>query len=339
MEISFKCSSCRVKLGVDVVYAGRCMYCPQCEEKIQIPKAGLGTWSTLGDFRLIKEIGEGTTGKVYLVKQISMDRELALKILNPEISANPELLNQFYKEIKIVAKLIHPNIVTAFKAGEDSGYHYLAMTYVESGTLEDHIIENGPLPEKVALSTALSCAQGLQYAWEKERILHLDIKPENLMLDKKGNVKIADLGIARCLNDLMDDNTKIVGTPMYMSPEQAVGEKDLDSRSDIFSLGGTLYYMLTGKTPFGKGNIKVILDRVLNQNLVDPRSYNKAISPSTFDLLKKMMAKNRRQRISSWSDLIDNLKYHIASDPDDKTIRVKRPPTESKIRIKIPSKK
>ena len=339
MEISFKCSACRVKLGVDVVYAGRAMYCPQCEEKIQIPKAGLGTWSTLGDFRLIKEIGEGSTGKVYLVKQISMDRELALKILNPEISAKPELLEQFYKEVKIIAKLIHPNIVTAYKAGEDSGYHYLAMTYVPGGTLEDRINDKGPLPEKVALSNALECALGLQYAWEKERILHLDIKPENLMLDKKDNIKIADLGIARCLNDMMETENRIVGTPAFMSPEQALGEENLDSRSDIFSLGGTLYFMLTGKTPFGKGGVKEILQRVTSQEIINPRTYKKDISSGTVDLLTKMMAKKRSERFTSWSDLVEHLRYLIASDPEDKRIRVKRPPTESKIRIKLPSKK
>lgn len=339
MEISFKCSACRVKLGVDVVYAGRVMYCPQCEEKIQIPMAGLGTWSTLGDFRLIKEIGEGSTGKVYLVKQVSMDRELALKILNPEISAKPELLKQFYKEVKIIAKLIHPNIVTAFKAGKDSGYHYLAMTYVSGGTLEDSIIKNGPLPEKAALSSALACAQGLQYAWEKERILHLDIKPENLMLDKKGNIKIADLGIARCLNDMMETENRIVGTPAFMSPEQASGDNNLDSRSDIFSLGGTLYFILTGKTPFGNGGVKEILQRVATQDIINPRSYQKNISSETVDLLNKMMAKKRNERFSSWSHLIEHLRYLIATEPEDKTIRVKRPPTESKIRIKLPSKK
>ena len=339
MEISFKCSSCRVKLGVDVVYAGRSMYCPQCQEKIQIPKAGLGTWSTLGDFRLIEEIGVGSTGKVYLVKQVSMDRELALKILNPEISAKPEFLEQFYKEVKIIAKLIHPNIVTAFKAGEDSGYHYLAMTYVPGGTVEDHILENGPLPEKDALSNTLECALGLEYAWEKERILHLDIKPENLMLDKKGKIKIADLGIARCLNDMMENENRVVGTPAFMSPEQASGSSDLDCRSDIFSLGGTLYFMLTGKTPFGKGSVKEILQRVTNQDLIDPRTYNKDISSGVVDLLNKMMSKNRSDRFSSWSHLIEHLRYLIAAEPEDKRIRVKRPPTESKIRIKIPSKK
>lgn len=338
MEISFKCNACRVKLGVDVVYAGRSMYCPKCEAKIQIPKAGLGTWSTLGDFRLIKEIGEGSSGKVYLVKQISMDRELALKILNPEISAKPELLDQFYNEVKIIAKLIHPNIVTAFKAGEDSGYHYLAMTYVPGGTLEDYVLINGPIQEKQALSYALSCAQGLQYAWEKERILHLDIKPENLMLDKNGKLKIADLGIARSLNDPSDDN-RVVGTPAYMSPEQVMGSSDLDSRSDIFSLGGTIYYLLTGKAPFGSGSVKEILKRVANQELVDPRTHNKKISQGTVDLLNKMMTKNRKKRISSWSELIDHLKFHIESDPEEKKIRVKRPPTEGRIRIKLPFKK
>jgi eukaryotic-like serine/threonine-protein kinase len=335
MEISFRCPACRVKLGVDVEYAGRPMYCPKCDDKITIPKAGIGNWSTLGDFRLQKIIGEGSTGTVYLAIERSMEREVALKIFKPEMSKNPVLLEKFLTEVKTIARLNHPSIVTAYKAGEDSGYYYLAMNYISEGTLEDRVEKHGPMSEKDALTAALLISQALDYAWEKEKLLHLDIKPENLMLDQNGLVKITDLGIARCLKEFdYTDSQDVSGTPAFMSPEQAAGKQDLDLRSDIFSLGGTLYYLLTGKAPFGKASVADMLHRVINQEIVDPCSYKKDISKGTVAIIKKMMMKDRKKRIQSWKELSDLIREKINAGPDSRKLIIKRHPTEPAIRIK-----
>jgi eukaryotic-like serine/threonine-protein kinase len=313
MEITFKCSSCKAKLAVDVKYAGLLMYCPRCEDKITIPLAGIGNWSTLGDFRIIRAIGEGSTGKVYLARQNSMNREVALKVLNPQFSTNTDKLKEFYKEVKIIARLTHPHIVTALKAGSDGQYHYLAMSYISGGTLEDLVNKNGQLHEKTALKYMLLCAQALEYAWHKERILHLDLKPENIMLDKNGLIKVTDLGIARCLNEV-DDSQQIKGTPAFMSPEQTKSSVGLDQRSDIFSLGGTLYFLLTGKKPFGEGSVEEILNRVKTKEVIAPTCHNHKLSQNITDLIRAMMHKDLTQRIPSWPECTIQIKKCINNE-------------------------
>jgi eukaryotic-like serine/threonine-protein kinase len=339
MEISFRCPSCRVKLGVEVQYAGRSMYCPKCEEKVTIPQAGLGTWTTLGEYRLQKVVGEGSSGSVYLAQDRNMERDVAVKVFKPELTKDPIFLKKFLHEIKIIARLTHPNIVTAYKAGEDHNYHYLVMEYISGGTIEDHVIRHGVLDEKDALKIALLTAQALDYAWHKEQILHLDLKPENLMLNQNGMVKITDLGIARCLKDFDYEHTQEVsGTPAYMSPEQATGTS-LDLRSDLFSLGGTLYFMLTGKAPFGNANVKDTLDRVINQELLCPKVFNKNLSEKTARLVKKMMHKDKSKRHQSWRDLVTNLKEELHSEPQDKKLLIRKHPTEPRIKLKTSNQK
>lgn len=334
MEISFRCPSCRVKLGVEVEYAGRRMYCPKCEEKITIPKAGLGTWTTLGDCRLSKVLGEGTSGTVYLARERSMEREVAIKVFKPELSRNPIFLEKFQREIKNIARLTHPNIVTAYKAGSEHHYYFLVMEYVSGGTVEDRIIRHGYFSEKDTLAIALLVSQALDYAWEKEKLLHLDLKPENLMLDQNGTVKITDLGIARCLNEFeMETQEEISGTPAFMSPEQAEGHSDLDLRSDIFSLGSTLYYMLTGQHPFGAGTILETLEKVVYSPVQPPKTFNGSISNRMTELLEYMMHKDRNKRPQTWQELITSLKKYLAAEPEGKQLIIRKFPTEPRIRL------
>ena len=337
MEISFRCPSCRVKLGVEVEYAGRRMYCPKCEEKVTIPNAGLGTWTTLGEFRLQKVVGEGSSGSVYLSTDRSMERDVAVKVFKPELSSNSVFLEKFQREIKTIARLAHPNIVTAYKAGQDHNYHYLVMEYISGGTVEDRVIRHGSVPEKEALTMALLVAQSLDYAWNKEKLLHLDLKPENLMLDHNGTVKITDLGIARCLRDFeLSSNQEVSGTPAFMSPEQAMGEPDLDVRSDIFSLGSTLYFTLTGEMPFGDGTINEVLDKVVNEQAPPANKVNANISSRTTALLDKMMHKEARYRHQSWRELIGDLKRELMAEPEINTLNLRKHQTEPRIKIKTP---
>ena len=339
MEITFRCTSCRVKLGVEVEYAGKRMYCPMCGEKITIPKAGLGTWTTLGGCRLNKIVGEGSSGSVYLATERSMEREVAIKVFKPELSQNSTFLEKFKREIKNIARLAHPNIVRAYRAGSENEYHFLIMEYISAGTIEDRIIRHGYFTEKEALTITLLTSQALDYAWQKEGLLHLDLKPENLMLDHNGNVKITDLGIARCVHEFQyETETEITGTPAFMSPEQAGGFMDLDFRSDIFSLGATLYYMLTAKNPFDGESILEIMEKVINQEILPPENFNSSISKETSLLLKSMMKKDRYERPQDWHDIIITLKEQLASS-DTKQINMNKFPTEPRIHINTKSPK
>ena len=211
------------------------------------------TGRTLGDYKVLRRIGQGGMGQVYLAEQLSLKRKVALKILRAELAANPTSLQRFKAEAESVAKVTHANIVQVYAYGEADGFPYIALEYVEGRNLKEYIARKGPPKLPVALSIIRQIAAGLQRASEAG-IIHRDVKPENILLTAKGEVKVADFGLSRCLVAdqqplSITQSGVVMGTPLYMSPEQVEG-KPLDSRTDIYSLGVTCYYMLAGKPPF-----------------------------------------------------------------------------------------
>ncbi len=212
------------------------------------------TGRTLGDYRILRRIGQGGMGQVYLAEQMSLKRNVALKILRAELAGNEASLQRFKVEAEAVAKATHANIVQVYAYGEADGFPYIALEYVEGRNLKEYVARKGPPKLAVALSIIRQTAAGLQRASEAG-IVHRDVKPENILLTaRRGEAKVADFGLFRAC--LMADQPLhltqsgvIMGTPLYMSPEQVEG-KPLDSRTDIYSLGVTCYYMLAGKPPF-----------------------------------------------------------------------------------------
>jgi serine/threonine-protein kinase len=221
---------------------------------------------TFGDFAVVRELGKGGMGRVYLADQISLKRRVALKFLRPEHLANQTALKRFQAEAEAVARVTHANIVQVYAIGEADGLHYMALEYVEGRTLRDYLSKKGQLDVPVALSVMRQVAAALQRASESG-IVHRDIKPENILLTRKGEVKVADFGLSRRVlqNDenlnLTQSNTTL-GTPLYMSPEQVQG-KPVDPRSDIYSFGVTCYHMFAGRPPFrGETAIEVALQHI-----------------------------------------------------------------------------
>ncbi len=260
---------------------------------------------TIAGFRLVRKLGQGGMGTVYQAVQVSLQREVALKIIAPQIAADREAAERFVREARIAAAVNHPNIIGIIDAGEDGGQLFMALELISGGDAGQLAARfDGVLPEARALEIIADCCRGLQALYEA-RLIHRDIKPANIFITSEGVAKLADLGLAR--SEGGDDRLTVsgfaVGTPAFMSPEQANGETAIDIRSDIYALGATLFALATGHQPFtGKGPF-AIAAKVLTQPAPDPRSLNPALSPDTAAVILRAMAKRPELRFQTPNEL------------------------------------
>ncbi|MBX9681922.1 MAG: serine/threonine protein kinase [Gemmataceae bacterium] len=264
--------------------------------------------TTLGDFKLLKKIGQGGMGAVFRARQISLDREVAVKVLSKELSGKPAFVQRFQREAKVMARLDHPNILRCYGAGSALGYHFIAIEFVEGGSLENWLKKLKKFSIGDALHSIITVARALEHAHEL-KMMHRDVKPDNVLLTKKGVLKVADLGLAKAQDDDMQ-LTKTgtgAGTPIYMAPEQARDAKHVDHRCDIYALGCMLYVFLTGQAPF-KGETLVELIEAKEKGKFKPmRTYDSSI-PERLDLIvDKMLAKKPELRYASCSEVADEL--------------------------------
>jgi eukaryotic-like serine/threonine-protein kinase len=269
-------------------------------------------------YQIIEKLGKGSMGIVYKARQQSVDRVVALKILLEVLAQNKEFIKRFDREAKIAAKLSHNNIVNAIDAGEVNGVHFFVMEYVEGGTIKDEIEKRKVFEEKEALHTILAVAEALQHAHSRG-LIHRDIKPENIILTKDGHVKLADLGLARLTADekwSMAEAGMAIGTPYYISPEQVRGQVDVDIRADIYSLGATLYHMVTGQVPYPGETPSEVMRKHVDKNtqLTPPDHLNTKLSSGLGEVVETMMAKNREDRYRDPTDLILDLKCLLQGD-------------------------
>lgn len=275
-----------------------------------------GVPRNLPGYELIELIGRGSMGVVFKARQVSMDRIVAVKILRRELASNKEFIERFHREAKIAAKLSHNNIVQAIDSGEYRGYHYFVMEYVDGTNIREELEKGKVYEEREALEIILQVAEALDHAYRRG-LVHRDIKPENIMLTKEGIPKLADLGLARISEgDPMAKAEKgiAIGTPYYMSPEQIRGQEDIDIRADIYSLGATLYHMVTGRVPFpGKDPVEV-MRKHLHEPLIPPDHINQRLSSGLGEVVEKMMAKRREDRYQTPEELITDLKRLLAGE-------------------------
>jgi len=268
------------------------------------------TGRTLGDYRVLRCLGQGGMGQVYLAEQASLKRKVALKILRPETASNPVALARFEQEATAVARLSHANIVQVYAFGAIDGLHYMALEYVEGRNLRDYLARKGPPDVLLALSIMRQVAAALQRACEAG-IIHRDIKPENILLNRKGEVKVADFGLSRCLDGegqpvSLTQSGVTMGTPLYMSPEQVEG-RPLDCRTDIYSLGVTCYHMLAGQPPFhGETAFEVAIKHVRDEP-PPLRAARPDLPESLCAVVHKMLAKDPAQRHQTPRDLLRDL--------------------------------
>ena len=263
-------------------------------------------------YQMIQKLGKGSMGIVFKAKQISVDRVVAIKILLDPLAQNKEFIKRFEREAMIAAKLSHNNVVNAIDAGQIDGHYYFVMEYVEGPTIKDYVDKNKTFDEKEALRITLAIAEALKHAAQRG-LIHRDIKPENVILTKQGEVKLADLGLARLTDDEkwgLSEAGMAIGTPYYISPEQVRGQTNIDIRADIYSLGATLYHMVTGKVPYGGETPNEVMRKHVDPNvaIVPPDHLNSKLSGGLGMVVETMMAKNREHRYQTPDDLILDLK-------------------------------
>jgi serine/threonine-protein kinase len=243
-----------------------------------------------------------------------MDRVVALKVLPPVLAGNPRYVERFMAEVRALARLSHENIVAAFDAGRSGSYAYLVMEFVKGNTLAKIIERGGALDERRVARIGLQVTRALDHA-HRHRMLHRDLKPENIILSTTGAAKLCDMGFATLLTEVEDLGEGLtLGTPLYISPEQARGETDIDIRSDIYSLGATLYHAVTGTPPFtGKGAAEIMM-RHITDYLDSPSERNEDVSEELSFIIKKMMRKNPEKRYRTPKELAADLE---AFEEDD----------------------
>ncbi len=261
-------------------------------------------------FQIIKKVGVGAMATVYLAKQLSLDRMVAIKILPPRHTNHPQFVNRFYAEGRAAAKLNHPNIVSALDVGKAGGFHYFVMEYVEGRTVLDDLIEYKRYSEQEALQIATQIASALDHA-HKAGLIHRDVKPKNIIITPQGVAKLADMGLARLQTDREEaeaEKGKAFGTPYYISPEQIRGQQDIDFRADIYCFGATLYHMVTGQVPFEGPNPSAVMQRHLKKPLTPPLLRNPKLSQGLASIVEVCLAKDPNQRYPSTYDLLEDLK-------------------------------
>jgi len=265
--------------------------------------------SQLGRYEVLGELGQGAMGVVYRAKDPLIDRVVAIKTINLGLALDEkeEYEERFYQEAKAAGRLNHPNIVTIYDVGRSGDVAYIAMEFLEGRELRDIMNEEGLLPVAQVLEIVAQVAQGLAYAHEFD-IVHRDIKPSNIMVIRDGHVKITDFGIARMASSSVRTQTGMVlGSPKYMSPEQVMG-KEIDQRSDIFSLGVMLYEMLTGETPFQGENVNAIMYQTLNAIPAPPNSLSAAVPEMVNFIAAKALAKGVDDRYQDAKDMASDLR-------------------------------
>ncbi len=260
-----------------------------------------GLRAALSDrYAIERELGRGGMATVYLARDLRHDRPVALKLLHPDLAATlgPE---RFHREIKLAARLQHPHILTVHDSGDNDGRLWFTMPYVEGESLRERLRREKQLPVHDALRIAREAATALDYA-HRHDVIHRDIKPENLLLTMDGQVLVADFGIARALGEADTEITKTgmtVGTPAYMSPEQASGERMVDARTDIYALGSVLYEMLAGEPPFTGPTAQLIIARKFTETPRPLRSVRETLPAATDSVVSRALARAPADRFAS----------------------------------------
>ena len=284
----------------------------------------------LGDrYEILEKIGTGGMSDVYKAKCHKLNRFVAVKVLKQEFSENANFVSKFTTEAQAAAGMMHPNIVNVYDVGEESGIHYIVMELVEGITLKKYIEKKARLSVKEAVSIAIQVSMGIEAA-HNNHIIHRDIKPQNIMISKDGKVKVTDFGIAKAVTS-NTITSNVMGSVHYTSPEQARGGYS-DEKSDIYSLGITMFEMLTGRVPFNGETTVAIAIKHIQEPMPSPREYISEIPISVEQIVLKCTQKSPNRRYQSMGELIEDLKKSLMR-PDDDFVKIANPDEEASTKM------
>ncbi len=267
-------------------------------------------------YEILRELGRGGMGAVYEARQLALQRIVALKILPPHLADEEGFVARFQSEAIAAANVNHANIVQVFTAGEAEGIEYIAMEFIEGETIQQRLKRLGRLPLTEALDIAYHVAAALDHAWQAAQLIHRDVKPDNIFLAHNGTVKLGDFGLAKILREGATSATVtgvVLGSAHFMSPEQARGQRDLDARTDIYSLGCTLHYMMTGRTVFEGPDFMSVMYKHVNEAPAPLHTLLPHCPAGVNRLLTRMLAKEREQRPQSYPELLEEL-VHVRDE-------------------------
>ena len=274
--------------------------CPNCAQPLQAHRQ-------FNNYRLIALLGEGGMGSVFKAADRNLNRNVALKILKKECSANEQERAKLEEEARITASISHPHVVKVFSFGEDHGQFYLAMELAEKGSLDDLMGIQQRLAEIQVLQVGIQIAEGLDAALERN-LIHRDIKPGNILFSDPHTAKLVDFGLAIVMDEAAHARGEIWGTPYYIAPEKLDNQPE-DFRSDIYSLGGTLFHALAGRPPYEAEKASTVALKQLMSRPVSLQAFAPDVSSETAYVIDRMLAKNPDQRYASYSELIEHLSY------------------------------
>lgn len=267
------------------------------------------TQQRIPGYKVIRKLGAGAMATVFLARQLSLDRLVAIKVLPKKFSNDPKFIERFYKEGRAAARLNDQHVVQAYDVGQAGENHYFVMEYVDGETVHDRLVRHKRLREQDAIEIVRQVALALRHA-HAQGFIHRDIKPKNIMISRSGVVKLADLGLARAVSDkeaAEAEAGKAYGTPYYISPEQVRGQVDIGPPADIYGLGATFYHMVTGRLPFEGKNPSEVMHKHLKASLVPPDHVNPQLSGGTAQIIEMMLAKHPRDRHHSAAELLEDL--------------------------------
>ncbi|HSP81325.1 MAG TPA: serine/threonine-protein kinase, partial [Myxococcaceae bacterium] len=289
---------------------------------------------TLSGYQLLRKLGAGSMGTVWIARQLSLDREVALKVLRPSFAGDPEFVFRFTQEALAAAQLVHHHVVQVYDCGSDKGVHFFSMELVDDESLASLIEREGRLDPEVAAGYILQAARGLQFAHQRGMV-HRDIKPDNLLLNRNGIVKVADLGLVKqalvehtrerlqavrsreeASASRANDSSleRAMGTPAYMAPEQIEDSSAVDARADIYSLGCTLYHLLTGQPPFQADSVMAVMSMHMVEPPVPPAERARHVPAFLSDLVLRMLAKRPQGRPERIDEVIQALEAFLGID-------------------------
>jgi len=260
-----------------------------------------------GNYELERELGQGGMGTVYLARDNGLNRKVALKILKTDLSGDPAFAQKFLDEVEVTASLAHPNIIRVYTLGEQDSRLYLVMEHLDQPSLEQRMDQTGKLPERDVLEIGIGIASALQFAHEETGMIHRDIKPGNILFGRGNIPKLADFGLAAGARSALGQQDEIWGTPYYVSPERLNREEE-DIRSDIYSLGATLYHALAGRAPFEANTAEEVAKRHLYDRPPPLRSLRPDANEQTVFTIDKCLQKQLKERWRDYEELTGQLK-------------------------------